>query len=235
MTSRSTTSSTWLVRKIVIAPRATRSCRSRRIPLTATASMPSNGSSRNRSCGPWMSAQPRASFFFMPWLYSPTSLPRLVRELERPEQLVGAPSRLAAVEPVELAVDPELLRAGEPLEQGEAVRHHAHAPLHRERIAIEIDPEHARAPRGRGEQARQHLDGRALPGAVRAEETVERASRHGEREPLHGGAPVEQPREPLRLDRERHVPSSTAGTLRGRDRIRRVSHCSSAWTASSSK
>jgi hypothetical protein len=140
----------------------------------------------------------------------------LVRELEHREQLVGPTSRLAAVEPVELAVDPELLRAGEPLEQREAVRHDADVPLHGERIALEVDPEHARAPRGGGEQAREHLDGRALPGAVRPEEPVERTSRHGEREPLHGGAPVEQPREPLRLDRERHVPSSTAGTLLGR-------------------
>ena len=38
------------------------------MPLTATASIPSNGSSRKSSRGPWMRAQPSASFFFMPWL-----------------------------------------------------------------------------------------------------------------------------------------------------------------------
>ena len=68
VTSRSTTSRTWLVRKMVRDRRETRSCSIRRIPETATASIPSKGSSRKSSSGPWMRAQASASFFFMPWL-----------------------------------------------------------------------------------------------------------------------------------------------------------------------
>ena len=63
---RSTTSSTCEVRNTVMRRVATSFRSSSRSSRVATASTPSNGSSRNRSRGSWMSAHDSASFFRMP-------------------------------------------------------------------------------------------------------------------------------------------------------------------------
>src|SRR6185437_8567023 len=65
--SRSTISSTCEVRKIV-APRAIMFCSIAFSVTAATASTPSNGSSRNSTFGPWITAAASASFFCIPWL-----------------------------------------------------------------------------------------------------------------------------------------------------------------------
>ena len=124
------------------------------MPETATASIPSNGSSRKRSRGPWMSAQPRASFFFMPWLYSPTSLPASAASSSAASSSSARRAASRALEPVELPVDAELLRAREPLEEREAVRARRRSGASRERSAREVHAEDARSPGASARAAR---------------------------------------------------------------------------------
>jgi hypothetical protein len=128
-------------------------------------------------------------------------LPRLVGELQRPEQLLGPLGRGGAIEPVELPVDPQLLRSGQPLEEGEAVRHDADERLDLARVARQVPSEHARPARRRREQPGQHPHGGGLAGTVRPEEAVERPLWNGQRQVGHRGFPVEQPRQVPSLDR----------------------------------
>ena len=174
--------------------------------------MPSNGSSRKSRRGPWMSAQPERELLLHAVAVLADELPRVRRELERLEQLVGAPARLARGR------------------GRRAARGCGAAP--RRRAARRARGRPAPPPPARftssGSRARSTPSTCARP-AVGAsspvsilmvvlfpapfgpEEAVERARGDGEREVLHRRPSVEEPREALRLDGEHRVPVGTAG------------------------
>jgi hypothetical protein len=72
------------------------------------------------------------------------------------------------------------LLAREPVEQGELAGQVADAPMDGHRVGRRLDPEHARAPRGRAEEVQEEADSGGLPGAVRPEEAEDLALLHAE-------------------------------------------------------
>jgi hypothetical protein len=108
-------------------------------------------------------------------------LPPIRGELHGREQLVRAAGGLFASEPVQATYEHEVLPAGEAVEEQEPVRDHADAAFH---LVGGRKAQHAQGPRRGREHARQHGDGGALARAVRAEKPVEAPARDEPVEPV---------------------------------------------------
>ena len=132
---RSTISRMCEVRKIV-PPRATNACSRSLICRDATASMPSNGSSRKSSRGAGSSAAASDSFLRMPCEKSATSVVAGVVEIHQREQVVGrALARVGAVEAVHLRPTKSSVSARrQAIEERQILGHDADPPLDRDRI-----------------------------------------------------------------------------------------------------
>ncbi len=119
-------------------------------------------------------------------------------------------SRISRVgEPVDAAVERDVLAHGQVVVQREALAHVADAAPHVLGLGQHVEAGDARLPRGRGEQPDQHLDRRRLPRAVGAEEAEHLAGANVERDRVHGGEAAEAARQ-LRAPRSRdaHAPIS---------------------------
>ena len=197
---RSAISSTWVVSSSV-TPRRDSSESSSRMTPAASTSMPSKGSSSSTSSGAWISAAAMARRRRMPLEYSATRLPPLRRQLGEPEQLLAARGRLVTAQPVHAAAEDEVLPAGEPLEEGELLGHHAQAALHLQGLLERVTPQDAqRAPVG-PVGSRHQRDGGRLAGAVGTEERIEGAPGDGHVEAVDGGEGPEPLEEPSGFDR----------------------------------
>jgi len=67
-------------------------------------------------------------------------------------------------------------------------------------FGLQVTSEHGRAARRRGEEGREHLDRRGLPGAVRTEESEHLGARDVERYVIHRDLVAEVPREFIDAD-----------------------------------
>src|SRR5438445_673265 len=104
-----------------------------------------------------------------------------------------------AAQAVESPHEDQVLPAGEPIEEEQAVRNYADAAL--EGVAGgQIQDPHRAA--GRSEHAGQHRDGGALAGAVLTEKAVKAAARHTQVDAVHGQLIAEAAGERVRLDGE---------------------------------
>ena len=174
--SFSTISSTCEVRKTV-APRPTHCLSVSRNTRDATASTPSNGSSRNSRSGFGISAAARESFFFMPCENSSVSF---FSSCARSIMASNSSQRARTVSRGRRYIRPderEVFARRQVVEQRQVFRHHADAAFHRERafrVADVFAEDAHRAAAGR-QQAGEHLDGGGFARAVRAEKTVETA------------------------------------------------------------
>src|SRR5437879_6066359 len=120
-------------------------------------------------------------------------------QLHRLQQLVGAAGGFRAAQAVEAPHEDQVLPAGEPIEEKQAVRNYPDAAL--EGIAGgQLQDPHRAA--GRSEHAGQHGDGGALAGAVLTEKAVEAAARHTQVDAVHGQLIAEAAGERVRLDGE---------------------------------
>src|SRR5207237_10626379 len=109
----------------------------------------------------------------------------------------GRAGRFRAAQDVESPHEDQVLPAGEPIEEEQAVRNYADAAL--EGVAGgQIQDPHRAA--GRSEHAGQHGDGGALAGAVLTEKAVEAAARHTQVDAVHGQLIAEAAGERVRLD-----------------------------------
>ena len=213
--SRSTISRMCEVRKIV-PPRATNACSRSLICREATASMPSNGSSRKSSRGAGRSAAASDSFLRMPCEKSTTSvLPASCSSIS-PSRSPARLRDVAASSPCTCGDEVERLRRGEPIEERQVLGHDPDPALDRDRIRERIHAEDPHRAARRPQQSGQALDRRALAGAVRPEKAVEAAGRHGEVDGVDGAEVGEGPGQPARLDGKFHgAILSTSSRRRG--------------------
>ena len=217
--SRSTISRMCDVRKMV-PPRATNACSRSLIWRDATASIPSNGSSRKSSRGAGSSAAASDSFFRMPCEKSVTSVVGRAVEVHQRQQVRGARVvKVSRRHAVDLRDEAQRFRGGQPVEQREILGHDADAPLDLDRIGERIDAEDAHlAAEGRSRPG-EALDRRGLAGAVGPEEAVEAAGRNREVDAVHRALRSERPRQPACLDREFHRHSRLYVSMIGMNRL----------------
>jgi len=133
---------------------------------------------------------------------------------EREAVAQGAPAarELRAREPVEPGVELDVLTQGEALVQAHLLAHVADPVAHAARVADDVHAVHLDRTRRRPDEADQHADGRALAGAVGAEEGEDRARRHLDREIGDRGEGAEALGEPAGADDRRghHPPPESA-------------------------
>ena len=202
--SRSTISRMCEVRKIV-PPRATNECSRSLICREATASMPSNGSSRKSRRGAGSSAAASDSFLRMPCEKSVDQ--RRAGGLRDPSASSRSAARsraTAASSPCTSATKRQRLGA---VRRSKSARSSGTTPMRRLTATGSASgsmPRMRIVPARRPQQAGQALDRRRLAGAVRAEEAEEAAGGHGEIDAVDGAQRSERARQPVRLDREIH-------------------------------
>ncbi len=135
------------------------------------------------------------------------------RHLERPRLACGLPLLGDAVD---AAVEVQVLLDGEILVEREPLGHVADDLLDRFALGPDVKPADPARSAGRGEQAREHPDGRGLPGAVGTEKPEDLARGNLEREAVHGDEVAEAALEILDADGEVRPP--VHGALRSRAR-----------------
>ena len=200
---RSTISRMCEVRNTV-PPRATNECSRSLIWRDATASIPSNGSSRKSSRGAGSSAAASASFLRMPCEKSVDERRRRGGQVHQRQQVGRARLERLGRHAVHLRDEAQRFRGGQPIEEREILGHDADAPLDLDGIGGRIDAENADVA-GRGtQQAREALDRRRLAGAVGTEEAVEAAGRDLQIDAVHRALGSERARQAARLDCEFH-------------------------------
>src|SRR3984957_17363765 len=121
----------------------------------------------------------------------------LVGELHEIEEFGGALGGGLAIEAVHAADKIQILRAGQPSEEGHAFGDDADLALHFDGVGGEIEAEDFDASRGRGEQASEHLDSGGFAGAVRSEEAEELPRGDAQAYILYGGEGAEAARQTL--------------------------------------
>ncbi len=201
--SRSTISRMCDVRKIV-PPRLTNDWSRSLICRDATASMPSNGSSRKSSRGAGSSAAASDSFLRMPCEKSVTSVELAPFRSMRSSRSADRLFPVAASSPCTCATKVSVSSA---VRRSKSARSSGTTPMRfltDTASAGRIRAQDAHAPRRGPEQSRQALDGRGLAGAVGAEKPVETAGRHGEVDAVHGAETAEVAGQAMRLDGEVH-------------------------------
>ncbi len=97
-----------------------------------------------------------------------------------------APAQIRAREPIDLAVEADVLAGGQVLVEREKLRHVAHVCLHGLGLGGRVVAQHATAACARLEQAQQHADGRRLAGTIGAQPAVDFAAAHGKADVIHG-------------------------------------------------
>ena len=91
------------------------------------------------------------------------------------EQLVGALRPLGARDPLQRGLQAQVLAAGQERVERGLLQRRADVHPHLRALLDDVEAGDARAARGRRQQRRQHVHGRRLAGAVRAEEAVDLA------------------------------------------------------------
>src|SRR5690606_39194002 len=131
----------------------------------------------------------------------------LAGEIHEGEQLIAALADRRARQPVHAPDEREVLARGQIVEEREVLRDDADAALDLAGLAGvgHVPAEEDDRAAGRREQPREHLDGRGLPGAVGAEEAVERSRLDPQGELVDGAEVVEPASETFGFDGEWHV------------------------------
>mmetsp|Transcript_6408 Transcript_6408/g.22558 ORF Transcript_6408/g.22558 Transcript_6408/m.22558 type:complete len:538 (+) Transcript_6408:1081-2694(+) len=117
--------------------------------------------------------------------------PRLLREAHPALRLLGLPPHLPRADALEGGEELQVLAHGERLEEDVVLRAHAHVLSRQRQRLSDADAQHLRVAARRGEQPREHADGRALASPVVPEHSCHLPLVHGQREAIHrdaGGA-----------------------------------------------
>jgi hypothetical protein len=122
------------------------------------------------------------------------------------EQLVRSSVPGVAPHAVERQLQLQMLAARQQGVEGRLLERRADRPPHGRPVPHDVVAADPRAPTGRGEQRREHVDGRGLSRAVRAEEAVDLTGGDVEVDARDGPDPaLELPDEPPDLDRAVHA------------------------------
>ena len=139
-------------------------------------------------------------------------------EADALEQLVSALGALMARYAVQRGLEAQVVAAGEQRIERRLLQRGADRRSHLRPLLDDVEAGDPRRACRRWQQRRQHVDGRRLPGTVRAEKPVDLAGRDGQVDPVDRAHVLELPDEPLRLDAVplRHpsptLPTSAGGT-----------------------
>ena len=138
-----------------------------------------------------------------------------LREREALAERTPAALERRAGEPVEPGVELDVLAQREALVQAHLLAHVADPVAHAARVADDVHAVDLDRARRRPDEADQHADGRALAGAVGAEEGEDRARRHFDREVVDRGEGAEALGEPARPDDRpgHHTPPASARSV----------------------
>ncbi len=201
---RSTISRMCDVRKIV-PPRVTNECRRSLIWREATASMPSNGSSRKSSRGAGSSAAASDSFLRMPWEKSATRVVPADLSSIRSSRSSARSRAVVTSRPWTSATNVSVSGA---VRRSKSARSSGTTPMRRLTATGSLAgsmPKYAHRAARRPQQARQALDRCRFAGAVGAQKAEEASDRHGEIDAVDGSQRSELARQPMRLNCKIHA------------------------------
>ena len=134
------------------------------------------------------------------------------READALEQLVPAPAPLVRTQAVERGLEAQVVARGEERVERRLLQRGADRAPHLRALARDVEAADRGRARGRRQQRRQHVDGRRLARAVRAEEAVDLAGRHVQVDLVDRLRPLlELLREGLSADRGVHAANATYG------------------------
>jgi hypothetical protein len=156
-------------------------------------------------------------------------LPAILGEGEEVEQLVGAAAAELAIEAVHAPGEEQVFLTGETLVERQLFGEDSDHTLEREQIAGKREAFDRGIAGGGSQQAREHLDGRALARAVRAQEPEEGTARDGQIEGVDRDLATKRLREAADFDggrglahdaRAARPPPDARGEACGRERAR---------------
>ena len=124
-----------------------------------------------------------------------------VGEPDAVEQLLRSGLALVLPHALERGLQAQVVASGQKRVERRLLQGDADQAAHLRPVLDDVVAADASGPRSRGQQRRQHMDGRGLAGAVRAEEAVDLTWRDGDVDPVHRArAFLELANETLDLD-----------------------------------